>query len=318
MVGWFAGRGVLVEKSTRDGRARRKSAYVLVTAAYNERASIEKTLRSVVSQSLLPRHWVIVSDGSTDGTDEVVQEYARRHSFISLDRICEEHPRNFGAQAVAINRGFDTLQLTEYDYIGNLDADVSLPPDYFQRLLAKFALCNKLGLAGGTIYEDSGEGFEARPTNSIRSVPLALQVFRKECFEAVGRYPSLPFGGSDWYAEVKARMGGWRVESFPDLPAYHHRRTGGAVGAIRYCFLQGKMDFALGVDPVFEVLKVASRAGVRPYGLGTIARFGGFVLAICTRQERLVSEAFIEFLRKEQRARIRQYCRRCSVDSEVE
>src|SRR4051794_28454197 len=126
--------------------------YVLVTAAYNEERFIERPLATVVSQTLLPLKWIVVSDGSTDRTDAIVLDYARRYPFIHLHRITEDHPRNFAAQVYAINAGFAELKGDCYDYIGNLDADISLEPTYFAELIARLEADPRLGLAGGFIH----------------------------------------------------------------------------------------------------------------------------------------------------------------------
>ena len=167
---------------------RSKKDYVLVTAAYNEEAFIENPLRSVVSQTVPPLTWIIVSDGSTDHTDEIVQRYAERYRFIQLYRISEDHPRSSAAQANAINAGFALLKGLEYDFVGNLDADISLDPGYFAQLFEKFKQDPHLGLAGGYIHEENGRGFRSRKTNSLMSVPHAIQLFRRECLEAIEGY----------------------------------------------------------------------------------------------------------------------------------
>src|SRR5690348_7327341 len=121
-------------------------AYVLITAAYNEEQFLPLTIDSVVSQTVLPQRWVIVSDASTDRTDQIVQEHAARHNFIRLLRITEPHPRNFAAQVHAINLGCASLDDCDYGFIGNIDADVSFGPDYFATLLRRFEANPKLGL----------------------------------------------------------------------------------------------------------------------------------------------------------------------------
>src|SRR2546427_7559472 len=93
--------------------------YVLVTAAYNEERYIERTIQSVVAQTLVPQRWVVVSDGSTDGTDQIVKTYAVKYPFIRLLRLREEHARNFAAQVYAINLGCKYLQHVSYQFIAN-------------------------------------------------------------------------------------------------------------------------------------------------------------------------------------------------------
>ena len=95
-------------------------SYSLATAAYNEEKIIEQTIRSIVNQTVKPRKWIIVSDGSTDHTDEIVKSYAAKHEFIELERISEDHPRNFTAQVNAINRGFSKLKELDSDFIAGV------------------------------------------------------------------------------------------------------------------------------------------------------------------------------------------------------
>lgn len=280
--------------------------YVLATAAYNEDKFIEATIRSVIAQTIKPLQWVIVSDGSVDRTDAIVKDYANRAPFIRLLRIDEDHARNFAAQAMAINRGMSQLHHLNYDYIGNLDADITFEPDYFERLLAKLNSDTELGLAGGWIVERGiDEAFYPRRGNSQNSVPHGCQFFRRACFEAVGgAYVALPYGGPDTYAEVAARMRGWRVKSFEGLPAYHHRPTNAAGGMLKGCFRQGRMDYSLGTLPSFEFIKLANRSRMKPYVLGAAVRYAGFVQSYLRREKRAVPNEFMSFLRNEQRERV--------------
>ncbi|MFQ5737584.1 MAG: glycosyltransferase [Acidobacteriota bacterium] len=279
-------------------------SYVLVTAAYNEQAYIEKTITSIISQTALPVKWIIVSDGSTDRTDEIIQSYANQYKFIHLYKIAENHARDFTAQAHAVNAGFAQLRNVDYAFIGNLDSDVSVEPSYFERLLEKFEYDSGLGLAGGFIYEEHNGEFKCRRTNSVTSVAYAVQLFRRECFESFGGYLPLRYGGSDWHAEVIVRMKGWRVVSFPELRALHHRPTGSAYGLLRYRFQQGLMDSSLGSHPSFEILKLIRRFPEKPYALGALARLAGFVWAYCRGEKRAVPDEFVEFLRREQKERL--------------
>ena len=281
-------------------------SYVLVTTAYNEEKLIEATIRSVVEQDVRPLRWIIVSDGSTDETDAIVRSYSDRYAFIQLHRITEDHPRNFAAQASAINAGIARLQNVAYEFIGNVDADVTFDPGYFAAVLAKFVEDPRLGLAGGFIHEPDGAGvFRTRKTNSVTSVAHACQLFRRECFEAIGGgYLALPYGGPDTYAETTARMKGWRVEAFPEHRVLHPRPTGSAGGVLRGCFRQGKMDYSLGALPSFEIAKLARRIWVKPFVVGAAARLSGFLHSYWQREARAVPQEFMRYLRSEQRKRV--------------
>ena len=284
-----------------------RTPFVLVTAAYNEGKFIEETLKAVVAQERRPAKWVIVSDGSTDSTDSIVQRYAAESGFIELHRLTEEHPRNFGAQANAINAGIEIVKSTPHAFIGNLDADVTFEPAYFKLLLEHFDSDPQLGLAGGTIYDKCSDGtFKYRSGNRVFCVAHAVQLFRRECFDAIGgKYPVLPYGGPDTYAETAARMCGWKVGSIANLKVHHHRPTGSAGGRLRSCFRQGKMDHSLGFLPLFELARLLGRMGTSPYVIGSLARLAGFITSYARREELPVSEEFVSFLRREQRAKLK-------------
>jgi biofilm PGA synthesis N-glycosyltransferase PgaC len=281
-------------------------SYVLVTAAYNEGRFIEQTIRSIVSQTVRPAKWIIASDGSTDNTDDMVRSYAAENHFIQLYRITEDHPRNFAAQVNAINRGLSQMKETEYSFVGNLDADITLEPEYFARLLDKFRQDPRLGLGGGTICERSSDGeFRPRKVSSTTAVAHACQLFRRECFEAIGgSYLPLRYGGPDTHAEILARMRHWRVASFAELKVFHHRPTNSAEGLLRGCFRQGKMDYSLGALPLFELFKLLRRVWVAPYLLGSMARCAGFIHSYWRQEARAVPNDFVAYSRKEQKQRV--------------
>ena len=287
-----------------------KGTYCLATAAYNEEKFIEKTILSVIHQTVPPKKWVIVSDGSTDRTDEIVRQYAEKYAFIELYRITEDHPRNLTAQVNAINAGFARLRGTDCEFIGNLDSDVSFEPMYFERLLEKFSQSPKLGLSGGYIHEEQGGEFQNRKSNALTAVAHAVQLFRRECLDALGGgYKPFTWAGADWYAEVNLRMYGWDVQSQPELRVFHHRPTGQGFGLLRYWYRGGVMDFYLGTHPLFEIFRVVRRFRDKPYFVGALIRLIAFGWAYCTGIERQVSPEFMKFLRAEQMDRLRRLCR---------
>jgi glycosyltransferase involved in cell wall biosynthesis len=284
-----------------------EDSYVLVSAAYNEGKYIENTILSVISQDVRPALWIIVSDGSTDETDAIVEKFAVLNEFIRLHRMTEDHPRNFAAQVHAINVGIGQIQKERFGFIGNLDADITIEPSYFRLLLGKFRQNPRLGLAGGAIYEKFSDGsFKYRRGNRVTSVAHAVQLFRRECFMALGgAYRPLPYGGPDAYAETEARMKGWNVESFPELKVFHHRPTGSSGGVLRYSFRQGRMDYSMGASPIFEVIKLLGRVGNKPYMAGALSRLTGFVYSYLRGEQRAVSKEFMEYLRQEQMRKLR-------------
>jgi len=279
-------------------------AYAAVTPAWNEEALMGGLLAAVSAQTLPPVRWVIVSDGSTDRTDDIVRSYSDQYKFIQLYRMPKTHKRSFAAQVDAINAGYEQLRHLKFDYVGNLDADITFDPDYFERLFIEFQKDPRLGLAGGTIHEEKDGIFRERRLNRAHSVMHGVQMFRRECFDELGGYTPLPHGSPDWHAEVSLRMLGWKVRSIPGLKAYHHRPNGAAGSMTWYYYRQGLADFSLGTHPLFELCKAARRLRSKPYILGTLAELMGFASAYCRGDKRWVSKEFMTFLRKEQLARL--------------
>lgn len=282
--------------------------YVLMTAAWNEERYITEPLRAVTAQTVLPQRWVIVSDGSTDRTDEIVEEYSRKYPCVQLYRMPSRHKRSFAAQVDAINAGYEQLRRLQFEFVGNLDADISFEPDYFERLFREFRKNPSLGMAGGVIWDKVGEDtFRERKMNRPHSICHGVQMFRRECFDLLGGYARLPHGSPDWHAEVSLRMHGWGVRSIPGLKAFHHRPTGMAASALWYFYRQGLADYSLGTHPIFELGKVARRFRLRDCGVHGLAELAGFIHAYCRRDKRAASEEFIRFLRKEQLGRVRPW-----------
>lgn len=279
--------------------------YVLMTSAYNEEATIEKVIQSVLSQTLLPSRWVIVSDGSADKTDEIIQRYAKDHSWIQYLRMTRQPGRSFGSKVLALHAASRLLQDVRSDFIGNLDADVTIESTYFEDLVARFDSRPRLGIAAGFVLEDLGSGFRNRSMNRVYAVAHAAQLVRRDCYEEIGGYAVLEYGGEDWHAQISARMKGWEAQAFPDLKIFHHRHTGEGGNLIRHKFRQGRMDYAFGSDPFFEVLKCIRRLPEKPFLLGASARLTGFAWSLLCRDARPVSREFIEFLRKEQQGKVK-------------
>ena len=284
-----------------------EKSYVLITPAKNEEKYIQKTLNSVLSQTILPKRWVIVSDGSTDGTDEIVLDYCEKYDFIRLLRADAHKTRDFGSKVMAFRAGVESLRRIEYDFIGNLDADVSFDTHYFESLLKKFYQDKKLGVGGGRVLELKKGVYKAPFGSKGRSVPGAIQLFRRECYEDIGGYIPLTLGGEDGVAEMMARMHEWNVESFSDLKVIHHRAMGfgGGYGILQYRFRGGIRDYSMGYNPMFFLLKAFSRILEEPYIIGTLFRLSGYCWAVAWGYKKEVPLEFIGSIRKEQMTRLK-------------
>lgn len=281
--------------------------YVLVTAARNEEKYIEQTIRSVVAQTVLPKRWIIVSDGSTDRTDDIVRDYAERHGWIELLRMPERRDRTFSAQATCFNAGYSRLEDTVYAVIGNIDADISFEhdPEYFEFLLGKFKEDPKLGVAG-TPFVEGGKHYDYRYTN-IEHVSGACQLFRRECIEKTGGYIPIKGGGYDWILVTTARMNGWTTRTFLEHYCVHNRRiSSGSSGYLLSWFRQGQKDYYLGGGLLWQIFRAAFQTRSKPYLLGGGMLLAGYLWAMILRVERPVTRELMEFHRREQRARLRR------------
>ncbi len=280
--------------------------YVLITPARNEAESIELTIKSVVAQTVRPLKWVIVSDGSADGTDAIVNRYAADYPWIELVRMPDRKERHFAGKVHAFNTGYARVTDLEYQVIGNVDGDISFDENYFSFLLGKLAEDSTLGLVGTPFKDSSIEAYNYRFVG-IEHVSGACQLFRRHCFEEIGGYVPVKGGGVDLIAVITARMKGWKTRTFTDKVCQHHRGMGTAHhGALVARFKDGGKDYALGGHPLWEFLRALYQMTKRPFFLGGLFLGAGYVWALVQRVERPVSRELVAFRRGEQMRRLRR------------
>jgi GT2 family glycosyltransferase len=279
--------------------------YVLITAAYNEGANIGDTIDAVLAQSVTPKKWAIVSDGSTDNTDAIIKQYSDRNDIIEyIRREKSGEAPGFVSKVCAIQAGYKALSGTLYRFVGILDADITFGKDYYEQVISKFHEDVTLGIAGGFIYECRGGIFESRPSNTATSVAGGIQLFRRECYEAIGGHVPLPYGGEDWVCEILARKNGWAVTAFPGLVAYHQEPSEARRGALRDAIRAGKMDYAVGSHPLFEVVKCIRRVSERPFLVRALFRLLGFTWCGIRGEQKTISADIVDYLRREQMKRL--------------
>lgn len=280
--------------------------YVLVTPARNEQAFIKETIESVIRQTVLPLKWVIVDDGSTDGTAALVSQYLEDHLWIELIRRPQRKDRHFAAKVQAFNEGYTKVKGLRYDVIGNLDADISFESDHMEFLLKKFSDNPRLGVAG-TIFKEDGYSSDKDGFEGNRHVSGQCQLFRRDCWEEIGGYTPHRGGGIDWMAVIKARMKGWTTESFRERWFFHYRPLGTAErNAVSASFFYGQKDYYLGGHPLWELFRVAYRVTKRPLIIGGLALGFGYCWALLRRAPRPVSAELMAFHRKEQLDKLRK------------
>lgn len=281
--------------------------YVLITPARNEESFIELTIQSVVPQTVRPARWLIVSDGSTDSTDEIVRRYAEKHTWIELFRMPEREGRDFGGKAGCFNAGYARIKHLDFDIVGSLDADISFAEDYFEFLLRKFTEDPQLGVAG-TPFSEDGRTYDYR-FSSTEHVSGACQLFRRQCFEAIGGYVPVKGGGIDVIAVLTARSKGWRTRTFTEKTCRHHRLMGSAGHKSRLVanFRLGQSAYKLGWHPVWQVFRSIYQMTRPPYITGACSDSLGYFWAMLCREERPLSRELVEFQRKDQMKRLQAF-----------
>ena len=285
-------------------------SYVVVTPAKDEARFIEATIKSMLAQTVHPLKWVIVSDGSTDGTDEIVKKYAKDNKWIEFVRIPDRAERHFAGKVHAFNAGQSKVKDLAYAVIVCLDGDITFDPDYFSFLLTKIADDLSLGLVGTCFKEPSSETYDYRFANA-EDVSGPCQVFRRECFDAIGGYLPLKGGTVDTIASITARMKGWKTLTFAEKYYDHQRELGTAQrGALQARFYYGEKDYSLGNHPLWELFRSFYQMARKPYILRGMALGAGYLWAFARRRKKPVSREFIVFYRREQMHRLKQLLRR--------
>ena len=285
-------------------RARSTPRYVIVSPVKDEARYVDLTLQSVVAQTLQPVSWVIVDDGSRDGTREIVRRYASSHRFIRLVESCHSAgARQPGGGVIqAFNRGFAALETADYDFIVKLDCDLSFPADYFETLLTRFTDDERLGIASGVYAEVGRTGTWIPVKMPSYHACGASKVVRRRCFEDIGGFVAAK--GWDTVDEIRAWHMGWRTTHFTELELKHHKPEGKGIGLVRTSVMHGHIYYVTGGDPLFLLFKCLHRLTVRPPLINALALTWGYLNAWAKRTSRLVTAAEMRCYRKLLRARL--------------
>lgn len=276
--------------------------YVVITPVRDEEQYIEETMRSVVRQTIQPAEWIIVDDGSCDGTGRIIDDYARQYPWISALHRADRGQRLPGMGVMeAFYCGYQFLKSADWEYVVKLDGDVGLDPDYFERCFERFNEDPKLGICGGMMYRVKNGDFELE-SHLIFQVRGPIKLYRRSCWEAIGGLLKAP--GWDTVDNVQANRLGWRTRSFPDLKVIHYRPTGAAEGAWRDGVKNGRADYVSGYHPVFMMAKCVKRLFQQPYIISAVAHGYGFITGYSKRVPQVGDLALIRYLRNQQIRRL--------------
>lgn len=272
--------------------------YVVITPVRNESKYIEKTILSMIQQTVKPAEWVVVNDGSTDDTAAIVAGYAKDHPWIKLVERTDRGIRQRGKGVVeTFYTGYNTIT-EDFDVIVKLDGDLYFEPDFFQTLLSKFAANPKLGITGGGIFERlNGENWVLQASKDHVRGPN--KVYRRACFEAIGGLkPTLGWDGLDQWQALSL---GWEVESFLDLKVLHYRVTGAATGRLKSKKEQGYGAYYMGYHPLFVIMRgISYMFKYKPYIIGGSVLILAYFWAALQGRPRLLEPSVVHFVRRTQ------------------
>lgn len=285
--------------------------YVLITAARNEEAYVAGAIESVACQTIPPRRWVICLNSCSDRTEEIVRERLDSTPFISVLNIEGRRERSFANKVTAIARGFQEVDPLSFSLVGVLDADITFESRFYERLIVKFADNPRLGIAAGTHIECLRSGAKRILRQPRDLAVCGAQFFRRECFEEIGGYRPVNWGGEDTLAAVMAQMKGWQTITYDDIEYFHHREMGTeGLSTVLGKYRDGVRDQKLGVPVTYAALKFLKRLPERPAGIGALARLVGFCAAFFLPDDPGIPAECRAFLRKEKLGRLRGFCSR--------
>ena len=284
----------------------KKVNYLIVTPVRDEEGFVESTMQSVVSQTILPREWVVVDDGSRDKTRDIVLHYAHEHKWIRLLTLPDRGKRQLGAAVVdAFNFGLANAKVADYEFLCKLDADIVLSADYFEFLFGRFRQNSGLGIASGCTYIQNGEKLIWERTYEKHSRGM-MKVYRRRCFEDInGLISEL---GWDVIDDYKAQMKGWQTRNFKDLKVIHRRPMGSSIkGILTGRIRGGHIQYLLNYHPIYAFFSGVYRMLEKPYIVGGFAIWYGYLSSFFSKRKRAVNGELKRFIRKSQLQRLRKY-----------
>ena len=264
--------------------------YVIVSPVKDEERYVEHTLRSVTCQNVKPVLWIIVDDGSKDRTPEIISGFLANNSFIRFERNPDSSERKLAfAEVRAFNWGCTLIDFADYDFIVKLDCDLSFESDYFEKLLGRFEVDQRLGIASGIYLEQNKSGLWEEVSMPSYHAAGASKVIRKRCFEEIDGF--VPAPGWDTVDEVRAMSRGWKTAHFRDLQMKHLKREGSSIGSFRNSSMQGEAFYRSGGSLLFFVFKVFHRA-ISGFSFGGgLGLIWGYLTAALERKPLLVTKA---------------------------
>ena len=273
--------------------------YIIISPVRNEEDYVEQTIESVLNQTCRPKEWIIVNDGSTDNTREIIERYLPSNPWIKLVNLEDRGFYYPGTGVVnVITEGLKKAPQNGWEYLAKLDCDVTFDKNYFESIFREFSSNEKLGIASGAIYLIDGK--KTVKEKSQYDHPWgATKVYRASCFRDIEGWKPIP--GWDLADLLSAQMKGWDTRCFDEIKIYHHRESGSRrTGFTAGKFLLGRFLYRYGYNFFYTVLKGFARLNERPYIIGGLSLIFGYIYAFVSNEDRLFEKDMRKFLRKKQ------------------
>lgn len=264
---------------------------------------MKHTLDSVVEQSILPRQWIIVDDGSTDATPEILAEYASKYDFIQVVTRKDRGHRSVGPGVIeAFYEGLDTINLKDFDFLCKLDLDLIMPVRYFETLIERMHKNPRLGnCSGKPYYIDKETGDFISEGCGDENAIGASKFYRRQCFEEIGGFVrQVMWDGIDGH---RCRQLGWIAMSWdePDIQFTHLRPMGSSqkniiTGRIRHGFGQ----YFMGTSFIYMLVSGVYRMTRPPLVIGGVAMMWGYLKSWFKQVPRFEDKELSKFIRKYQ------------------
>ena len=273
--------------------------YCIITPVKNEEAFLKSTIECVANQEILPQKWIIINDNSSDQTPEIIENASQKYKWIKgihNNEKREKSIRRMGGQAV-VHLGFQELNIDDYDFIVRMDSDVNFGPDFLKNIFHEFSKNEKLGVASGVCYIKQNDKLieEKHPRFHTRG---PLKIYRKECFQDIGGL--IKEEGWDTVDGLKANMLGWQSRSFPHLRVIHLRKTQTASGLLIGRMNLGRTAYFTGYHPIFLLLRSIGRFNRKPFIIGGIYMFAGYVEGYLKKLPQIDDGPLIKYIQTQQ------------------
>lgn len=285
----------------------KEHSIVIISPVRDEEEYLEGTVKSLINQTITPVEWIVVDDGSTDRTADIIKEAAEKHPWIHLVSKPDRGERAVGPGVVeAFYYGYDRIQSEDYDFICKMDGDIEFKPDYFETLLGYFKKDSHLGAASGKPFIEKDNGILVEERHSDEMVAGMINFYRRECFENIGGFVrQVHWDGITFH---RARMFGWRTRSIrhEHLDFIHKRQMGSSYkGIVTGRMRWGKGQYFMGTMPLYIFAIAFYRMFEKPYILGGFYIALGYFAAMFKRMNRYNDRSFRKSLNAWQLERIK-------------